>query len=282
MKYIKTVCHITPDNEVNRDLLMAALGEIGYDSFVDEQEYIEAFIQEEIFNASAVENGALNFDPLYQVTTSSEAVAEQNWNQVWEEETFKEIIIADKILIRAVGPENDSDYAYQIEIIPNMSFGTGDHETTAMILEKLMYVDCQDKQVLDMGCGTGILGIMTAKRGAAHVDAIDIDHWCYESTTQNSEINNVVSILNPIHGDVNSIPEGKKYDIILANIHKNILIQDMHRYAASNNIGGELFLSGFYTSDTDDLIAHASKLGYKYLETMEKDSWAVLRFVKEA
>ncbi|QZT37589.1 50S ribosomal protein L11 methyltransferase [Halosquirtibacter xylanolyticus] len=280
MKYTKTICKIFPDNEINRDLLVATLGELGYDSFVSEGDTLDAYVQTKLYNTQLIEDGALDFAPMYTVETQSEEVPDQNWNEVWEQESFKEMLIANKILIRAVGPEKDSSYPYQIEIVPNMSFGTGDHQTTAMILELLLEIECQGKQVLDMGCGTGILGIMAAKRGADIVDAIDIDPWCFDSTTKNSEINNVNLCLNPILGDANAIPETKIYDVIFANIHKNILIQDMHRYASVQRPGGKIFMSGFFVSDVSDMIDYAKKKGYKSLSVNEKDDWAVVEFIR--
>ncbi|MDC1106686.1 50S ribosomal protein L11 methyltransferase [Prolixibacteraceae bacterium] len=280
MKYTKTTCMVSPDNEINRDLLTAALGELGYDSFVSEGTTFEAFIQTDLYNGLSVEDGALDFDPLYKVVTISEEVPDQNWNEVWEQESFKEMVIGEKIIIRAVGPEKDSNYPYQIEIIPNMSFGTGDHETTAMILERILTLDCQDKKVLDMGCGTGILGIMAAKCGANSVDAIDIDEWCFDSTSRNVEINGVNDCVKPILGDASAIPVKVQYDVILANIHKNILLQDMGYYARVNKVGGSLLLSGFFTSDVNDICKHAENYGYKYIATIEKDGWAVLELNK--
>ncbi|QZE15767.1 50S ribosomal protein L11 methyltransferase [Halosquirtibacter laminarini] len=281
MKYIKTVCTITPDNSVNRDLLTAALGEIGYDSFVSEEEVFEAYVQSDLFDVSLVENGSLDFAPLYTVETQSEEVPDQNWNQVWEQESFTEMVIADQILIRAVGPASDSDYPYQIEIVPNMSFGTGDHETTATILEQLIALDCADKTILDMGCGTGILGIMTAKRGAKHVDAIDIDAWCFDSTTQNSEINGVNQVIRPILGDATAIPEDALYEVVLANIHKNILLQDMPKYASVQITGGLLYMSGFFVEDVQDIRLKAESLGYVYRDTYENQGWAVVLLEKQ-
>ncbi len=160
-----------------------------------------------------------------------------------------------------------------------MSFGTGHHQTTHMMVEYILDIDVKGKSVMDMGCGTGILAILAAMKGAVNVDAIDIDEWAFENTVENAERNNV-GFVKGAKGDASLLRGDENYDLFIANINRNILINDMPKYAKSMRVGGELLLSGFYESDIEQLVSETTKLGFELKEKRDRDSWAALRLVK--
>ncbi|SHE74256.1 ribosomal protein L11 methyltransferase [Mariniphaga anaerophila] len=278
MDYYKIEIEITPFEEWLRDVLTAQLGEIGFESFIETETGLEAFIPVENFNETELTKQLNSFNEHFSFRIKKEVIKNQNWNEVWEKNYFKPLVVAGECLVRAPFHTDYPNCKYEIVIEPNMAFGTGNHETTSMMLEAILNEDVSGKEVLDMGCGTGILGILASMKGAAQITAIDIDEWSVSGTQENSARNNIKN-LNVFKGDA-SLLGTKKYDIIFANIHKNILLQDLPSYSASLNPGGKLFMSGFYLNDLDDIKSKARETGLNFASNLEKKNWVVGIFEK--
>jgi len=256
------------------EILIAELGHAGFESFVENENGVTAYIQK-------VDHHNLLLDDIYvlknnefQISFTKEEIAQVNWNSEWEK-NFEPIIVDGQVSIRAPFHENPS-LKYDIIIEPKMSFGTGHHETTHMMVQHLLGLDVTDKKVLDMGCGTGILAIFAEMKGAKPIDAIDIDAWCYENSVENCERNKCEQI-TVYEGDV-SLLVNKKYDIIIANINRNILLADIKQYANCLNENSILLLSGFYQEDIPIIDAEASKYGLKLDKIIERHNWVALKY----
>ena len=217
----------------------------------------------------------LNSDEFLIQYTKNE-VEQTNWNAEWEK-NFKPIQVDDLVSIRAPFHENPH-LKYDIVIVPKMSFGTGHHETTHMMVQHLLALDLENKKVLDMGCGTGILAIFAEMKGANPVDAIDIDAWCYENSLENIARNNC-SHITVFEGD-SALLIDKKYDVIIANINRNILLEDMNIYANCLHENGVLLLSGFYQEDISMIDAEVSKYNLKLESFIERNNWVALKYNK--
>jgi ribosomal protein L11 methyltransferase len=248
---------------------MATLGEAGYEGFVENEQSVEAFIKEE--NCTQDILNKVDFEPLFKFQFQIEKIPDQNWNELWEKNYFKPLIIADRCVVRAPFHSDYPKMEIEIVIEPNMAFGTGNHETTGMMMEYILESKLKGRKVLDMGCGTGILSILASKCGAEKITAIDIDKWSFEGTSENAQINGANNIF-PIHGDANSIP-GEKFDLILANIHKNIIMSDLPAYFRALNPDGTIIISGFYMSDMDDILRISKKLGLAQISSKTKNNW---------
>jgi len=274
MDYLKYTFNLTPDNQDFRDILMATLGDKGFESFVENDQSIDAFIKDEPGIQGVLDQ--IDVDSLFEYTYQIERVPDQNWNEVWEKNYFKPLIVADKCVIRAPFHTDYPKMDIEIVIEPNMAFGTGNHETTTMMMEFILETDMKGKSLLDMGCGTGILSILASKCGATKVTAIDIDKWSFEGTSENAVINGADNIFS-ILGDATSIPD-EKYDLIFANIHKNIIISDLSSYCRVANQGGMIFLSGFYENDLPDVEKEATRLGLRLIGKKVKNNWCSAMF----
>jgi ribosomal protein L11 methyltransferase len=276
MKYTKTNCTLISDNELNREILIAELGYIGYDSFNETDELVEAYINSSDFSeellSGLVKESSLNFE----VKFLSEEMPDQNWNEQWEQNSFQPLLIADRVIIRAPYHTDFPSADYELIIDPGMAFGTGNHETTTLMIEEILNLDLNKKSVLDMGCGTGILSILSSKRGANTVVGIDIDEWAVNSTLENAELNNTPNIVT-ILGGAECIP-AHSYDIIYANIQRNILIQDMPAYKSVLKPGGELIMSGFYREDLKAIQERATQIGLEFSRFNELESWVAAVF----
>ncbi len=257
------------------EILIAELGFAGFESFVENEEGVNAYIQKDDWNASILEDIQILQNEQFQISYQHEEIAQVNWNEEWEK-NFDAIEVDGKCVVRAPFHEKPA-VEYDIIIEPKMSFGTGHHETTHMMLQHILKTDVKDKKVLDMGCGTGVLAILAEMRGAKPLDAIDIDNWCYLNTLENVERNNCNHI-STYEGDV-SLLKDKKYDIIIANINRNILLNDIHQYAACLHTDGILFLSGFYTEDIPIITEECAKNKLKLEDKLEKNNWVALKFV---
>ncbi|MGM0619767.1 MAG: 50S ribosomal protein L11 methyltransferase [Bacteroidota bacterium] len=278
MNYLKLVVKITPFEEWLRDVLTAQLTEIGFESFVETDDGFEGFIPEKDFNEEEVSNLLKSFEENYTFAIQKELIEEKNWNKEWEKNYFKPLVVADKCVVRAPFHKDYPKLEYEIVIEPNMAFGTGNHETTSMMLEVILENDMQNKRVLDMGCGTGILGILASMRGAEKILAVDIDEWSFRGANENAQINNIRNMQVKL-GDA-SLLSDKKFDIIFANIHKNVLMNDLQVYAHSLNKSGLLFMSGFYLEDIPDLKTKAIQVGLKETGFKSKNNWVVSVFEK--
>lgn len=278
MDYQKITIQITPFQEWLSDVLNAQLAEIGFDSFVETENGFEAFIPANTFSEVNLNTVLETFSGDYSFEVKSEFIADQNWNKEWEKNYFKPLVIGGECMIRAPFHTEYPDAKYEIVIEPNMAFGTGNHETTATIIESILQNDLTGKTILDMGCGTGILSILASMKGAKQITAIDIDKWSYEGTCENAALNKITNIEAKL-GDA-SLLGNEKYDLIFANIHKNVLLNDMNAYHSVLNNGGTLIMSGFYTEDINDIVTKAEELGMENAGFVEKNNWVAHSFTK--
>ncbi len=258
------------------EILIAELGYAGFESFVEHENGVTAYIQKAEHNETVLDDIYALKNEEFQISFTKEEIAQVNWNSEWEK-NFQPIEVDNVVSIRAPFHENPN-LKYDIVIEPKMSFGTGHHETTHMMVQHLLALDLQNKKVLDMGCGTGILAIFAEMKGAAPIDAIDIDAWCYENSVENCERNKCEHI-SVYEGDV-SLLVNKKYDVIIANINRNILMSDMQTYANCLNENGILLLSGFYQEDIPIIDGEASKHQLHLEHFIERHNWVALKYLK--
>lgn len=278
MNYFRVSIKINPFEEWLKDVLMAEFTGIGFESFEETGDGFNGYIPEKLLNLKDTDNILEPYRNNFTFGISSELIPERNWNEEWEKNYFKPLVVAGECLVRAPFHTEYPNCKYEIVIEPNMAFGTGNHETTSMMLEAILKEELTGKKVLDMGCGTGILGILASMKGASEITAIDIDEWAVKGTTENAELNGISNI-KVKKGDA-SLLESEKYDIIFANIHKNILLQDMYRYNNSLKPGGKLFMSGIYLNDLPDIKSKASELNLKFQYYQEKNNWIAVVFSK--
>jgi ribosomal protein L11 methyltransferase len=258
------------------EILIAELGDVGFESFVEHDNGVTAYIQKIEWNPNILDNLYVLGSNEFKISFSYFEVIQTNWNKEWEK-NFNPIQVDNLVSIRAPFHKNPS-LKFDILIEPKMSFGTGHHETTHMMIQHLLALDLENKKVLDMGCGTGILAIFAEKKGAQPIDAIDIDNWCYQNSLENIQRNgcNHITVLE---GD-SSLLKQKKYDIIIANINRNILISDMKTYTECLNKNGILLLSGFYKEDVIIIENEVTKHGLSFENLLQKNNWVALKFMK--
>ena len=278
MEYTQVSCFLEPDSEINREIVMAHLGGLGFESFNETDEALESFIPSAEFNEELLKNESLVNNPLFKVRFQTEIIPDQNWNEVWEKNYFQPLLVENRCLVRAPFHTDTPKAEYEIVIDPRMAFGTGNHETTYLMISAILQQDLHGKQVLDMGCGTGILGILASKRGAKMVKAIDIDEWSYRNTLENAEINNVMNI-DVAQGDAALLGE-LKFDVIYANIQRNILLQDLPVYASVMCKDAEIIMSGFYREDLPAISAKAEEAGLKPAGYEVRNNWVAARFIR--
>jgi len=257
------------------DILIAELGEIGFESFVETEDGLSAYIQKIDWNEHLLDDIQILNSKEFQISYTLEEIEQINWNAEWEK-NFNPIIVNGVCSIRAPFHKNP-DTTYDIVIEPKMSFGTGHHETTHMMVQYILKNDFTDKSVLDMGCGTGILAILSEMKGAKSIDAIDYDNWCYQNSLENVE-RNCCNHITVLEGDAKLL-KNRFYDIIIANINRNILLNDINAYASCLNTNGLLFLSGFYKDDVSSIEEECSRHQLKLVETIEENNWVALKFV---
>lgn len=274
-KYIGYTFKVDP-KEPGTEILIAQLGLVNFESFVETEEGVKAYIQEEDWNEHILDDIQILNSEEFEVTYEEEVIEQVNWNIEWEK-NFEQIQVDGKVSIRAPFHENPG-LEYDIVIEPKMSFGTGHHETTHMMIQQLLDMDLKGKKTLDMGCGTGILAIFAEMRGAKPIDAIDIDNWCYENTVENVQRNNC-SHITSYEGDA-ALLKGKSYDVIIANINRNILLNDMETYMKCLNHGGVILFSGFYKEDIPTMDKAVKEYGLQLDNTIERNNWVSLRYIK--
>ena len=259
--YISYTFKINP-KEPATEILVAELGEVGFESFVENEEGVIAYIQQVDWNENLLDDIFVLNSEEFSISYEMEVIEQTNWNSEWEK-NFNPIQVDDLVSIRAPFHENPN-LKYDIVIEPKMSFGTGHHETTHMMVQHLLKLDLTNRKVLDMGCGTGILAIFAEMKGAKPIDAIDIDNWCYQNSIENVERNNCSNIA--VYEGEASLLLNKKYDVIIANINRNILLNDMKTYMNCLNDEGIILLSGFYYEDIPIIDAEVSKYQFKISE----------------
>ncbi|MFV1447765.1 50S ribosomal protein L11 methyltransferase [Maribacter sp. HS] len=257
------------------DILIAELGKAGFESFVEEEDDVLAYIQKSDWSSDILDDIYILGNSNFEITYQYKEIAQENWNATWEQ-NFQPIIVDDVCMIRAPFHEK-IQVDYDIVIEPKMSFGTGHHETTHMMLQHILQLDVENKTVLDMGSGTGVLAILAGMRGATNIDAIDIDNWCYLNAKENVARNNM-DFISVYEGDVTLLKD-KKYDLIIANINRNILLADLPSYAKCLNKGGVLLLSGFYTEDLEMISQKCTELELKFEKNLERNNWVAAKYV---
>ena len=262
--------------ELGSEILIAELGEKAFESFIETETGISAFVQKDLWDTNILDDIQILSNPEFKIEYTFEEIEQVNWNEEWEK-NFEPIDVDGKCHVRAPFHEKTSA-EYDIVIEPKMSFGTGHHETTHMMIQHILETDFTNKKTLDMGCGTAILAILAEMKGAQPIDAIDIDNWCYLNSIENAERNNCKHI-SVYEGDA-SLLDGEKYDVIIANINRNILLNDMQQYVACLNENGILFLSGFYTEDIPVISESCTSKGLTYVKQFERNNWVALKFVK--
>jgi len=272
--YIEYNFTVTP-KEPGTEILIAELGNSGFESFVENENGVTAYIQKNDWNSAILNPIFILSSDEFSIEYQQKEVAQTNWNAEWEK-NFEQITVDNLVSIRAPFHQNPN-LEYDIVIEPKMSFGTGHHETTHMMVQHLLQLDLTNKKVLDMGCGTGILAIFAEMKGAKLIDAIDIDNWCYLNSIENVERNNCKNI-SVFEGDA-SLLIHKKYDVIIANINRNILLKDMETYTRCLHTNGTLLLSGFYKEDIPIIDAEVSKYGLEKETIIERNNWVSLKYV---
>ena len=284
MKYIQVKFSAEPDSQDVRDIIAALAAEVGFDSFTDEPDGLVGYCQEDLFNKETLTE-IIQSLPIPDVKVSFEAAKaeDKNWNEEWEKAGFDPIIIDDRCAIICKNMEEDATATYpQLEKIPmkiaidaQQAFGTGTHETTQMIVSLLLNQDLKEKRVLDCGCGTGILGIVAAKCGAKEVVSYDIDEWSVRNAEHNAELNGVE--LDVLEGDKRVLSHvSGVFDIILANINRNIILEDIDEFVSVMTTESKIILSGFYEQDAEAILQKANELGLKENQRLSNHDWCCL------
>jgi ribosomal protein L11 methyltransferase len=266
-----------PDNENLKDMFMELLGEIGFDSFMDTDEGFDAYCQEPLLNEEEL-NDIMQMEQFANVKfLKKELIPDQDWNATWEA-SYEPVIINEFCRIRAPFHKVEGSYKYDLIIEPKMSFGTAHHETTSQIIELMLQSDFTGQNLLDMGSGTGVLAILAKKLGSATTVAIDNDEWAYRNALDNIRLNDENEIIVEL-GDASSLND-RQFDVILANINRNILLRDMKEYVKCLVDGGKIFFSGFYEEDLVLITKEAERLGLTYSNHVTKNNWTAAVFVK--
>lgn len=260
--------------EPGTEILIAELGYAGFESFVENENGVTAYIQKEEWNTDILDDIQILKSDEFEISFTFQDIEYTNWNAEWEK-NFNPIVVDNLVTVRA--PFHDTPHTkFDLVIEPKMSFGTGHHETTHMMIQHILKTNFTDKSVLDMGCGTGVLAILAEKCGARKLDAIDIDNWCYVNSLENVERNNCHNI-SVFEGDVKLL-DGKNYDIIIANINRNILLADISAYSKCLHKEGLLFLSGFYEDDISSIVSECSKNDLQLQSKIQRNNWVALMF----
>jgi len=256
------------------EILMAELSELDYEAFEELEEGLLAYVPSELYNEEAIDELQERYAE-FPFTYEVEVVEQQNWNALWES-NYEPVVVADSCLIKSSFHQIDKQYPYEILINPKMSFGTGHHETTTLMIEHILELDVVGKEVLDAGCGTGILAILAYKRGAGKVQGFDIEEWAVTNAQENIALNDCPSI-EIWQGTIESTLPTAQYDLLIINIQRNVLLAEMSLYAQHLRKGGTILLSGFYEQDVEDLCACAAEFGLTYLGKKTKNNWVAMR-----
>lgn len=272
MNYIEITILI--HDQDRRELLIAALAGIGFDGFEETEEALKSFIEEDEFNEKELTALLLT----HNLSCKKEVIQKQNWNKLWES-NFEPVLVDDFVSVRADFHLPVNGVEYEILITPKMSFGTGHHATTFMMIRLMREIDFKNRTVFDFGTGTGILAILSEKMGAKGIIAVDNDDWCIENANENIQKNNCSEISIQ---KVNTAEMKQRFDVVIANINKHIILENI-RFLSDNAMeNGQILLSGLLSTDEQDIILAAEKEGWRYVQTMERSNWIALRFIKMA
>jgi ribosomal protein L11 methyltransferase len=278
MTYIEVKFTCCPNNEIVNSILSAEIAGIGFESFVESETGTTSYIVKEQFDEQALNNTLSNLPIEAEIAYVYEVIEDKDWNEEWEKNYFKPLIIDNRCIIQSTFHNEPAVYEYNIIIDPKMAFGTGHHQTTELIIRQLLEMNLHGKSVLDMGCGTAILAILASMRGANPVLGIDIDQWAYDNALENLQLNHIDNAEIQIGGA--DLLGNRAFDVILANINRNILLNDIPQYAAVLNAGGELYMSGFYVEDIPAIRQAAELCGLSFSHYTEKENWAAVKMVK--
>ena len=259
------------------DILVAKLNEIDFESYTEDKSGVKAYVQTHLLDENELKEIINEVAKLCEISYIVNKIKQENWNKNWES-SFEPVRINDKCVIRAHFHTSFHDVEHEIIITPKMSFGTGHHETTSLVMNEMFGIDFTDKSVLDMGSGTGVLAILAAKLGATSLIGIDFDEWAYENAVENAEIN-AISTISFINGDANAIGDAT-FDIILANINRNIILQDIATYVKAMNVKSEIIFSGFLKKDIPLILEKSEQLGLELVVSKHKNKWQMLHLKK--
>lgn len=281
MKYIEVNFTVSPVSETANDIIAAWAAELGFESFVESPDGTTGYVPAHIYDEQKLHSVLEDF-PMADtnITFTAREMEDKNWNEEWEKNFFEPIVVDNRCVIHSTFHKDYPKATYDIIINPQMAFGTGHHQTTRLIISYLLDIDLHDKCVLDMGCGTSILAILASMRGAKTLTAIDIDEWCVNNSIDNLALNHIDNI-KVFQGDASSLADEGPFDIIIANINRNILLADMEHYVARMNDSAEIYFSGFYESDLPMIQAEAERLGLRYLSHRIEKEWTAAQFIKE-
>ena len=256
------------------EILIAEIAQAGFDSFLENENGFEAYAEVDRFDQFQIDEIKKKYNQVKPLEFSWDRIKKKNWNEEWER-GYEPIIVNDKCVIKAEFHHIERQYPYTITITPKMSFGTGHHQTTYLMIQAQLELDHQDKLVMDAGCGTAILSIMASKRGAKQIEAFDIDEWSVINGKENIQVNscNNISIRQ---GEISNLTFDHNFDLVLANINKNILLKELPQYASYLNPEGQILLSGFYEKDIPDLVTRAHQYKLKHVSSEVRENWASL------
>lgn len=259
------------------DLLPQDLADLGFESFQEEGEILKAYIPAAEWSSVTLDQRLKTLPTHVDVNYTAKKIDYENWNEKWES-NFEPVKVGNELLIRAPFHSPDAQIKHEIVMVPKMAFGTGHHDTTYQIAAELLRTDCEGQKVMDMGCGTGVLAILAAMRGAKDVRAVDIDPLSVSSTCENAELNNTPGI-TVLQGEAADVEE-TGFGLFLANINRNIILEQLPHYARMTQSGGILMTSGFYTQDINQIKTAAHDHGFEYLKSTSRNNWAMLVFKK--
>ena len=277
--YYNVRFELKPCTEVECDILSALLGNIGFESFVADETGVSAYVKKELFDKKAIETVLAQYEFSAQIHYAEQLIEGQDWNSEWEKHYFQPIAFKDLCVIHSSFHKDYPKAKYDIVIDPRMAFGTGHHETTTMMIERLLSLDIKGSSVLDMGTGTGILAILASMAGAKSVVGVEIDPPAYDNACDNIRLNGVPTV-ELRQGGAETVTENSAFDVVLANINRNIILADVATYANALKIGGRMILSGFYIDDVPLIEKAAKEVGLESKSVIEKKRWANLLLVK--
>lgn len=282
MKYLEYTFNISPNSGDMQDILGAVLADAGFDSFVKDEEgkeSLKAYVKKDEFSEERLKEVLANFPLLAEISYEGHEAEDKDWNAEWEANFFEPLNIDNRCVISAPFHKDVPTVEYNVKINPRMSFGSGHHETTSQMIREILNNPMEGRTVLDMGCGTSLLAILASMRGATTLTAIDNDEWCVLNSKENFELNHISNI-SVLLGDASLLPQVGPFDVILANIHLNIILADMEKYVSRLNVGGLLFVSGFYYDDLPRIKAEAERLGLIFDHAGQQRNWCCAAFRK--